>query len=196
MSCEQSPIFFLVDHENVHICAQDIDKLDSSPDTHVRVLVGAGQNKLPTDLVIAVQSLGERGQFIHLRESGKNALDFLLVYTIGQLRACYPDASFCILSSDKDYDPLIRHLKAEGLQIRRQTLRKDHTGQPSSSLMQSITGMLKKASSARPKSVTALCNWLRTKMPGCTDQELRSVIRSMEQSDMIKVSENKVLYRM
>ncbi|WP_051227197.1 PIN domain-containing protein [Oceanospirillum beijerinckii] len=195
MSNKQSLTFFLADNENVHIRAQDIEELASDPEFHFRVFIGATQNKLETDLVMAVQSLGERGQFIHMRETGKNALDFFLVYTVGQLSVRYPGASFCILSSDRDYDPLIRHLRAEGILIKRQSIRKEHSGNQPSSLMPGITDMLRKASSARPKSVTALCNWLRAKMPDYSDQELHSAIRSMEQSNVITISENKVKYR-
>ena len=44
-------------------------------------------------------------------KSVASALDFHIAYYLGKLSAAHPDAYFHIVSKDKGFDPLIKHLK-------------------------------------------------------------------------------------
>lgn len=100
--------FVLIDSENVH--PEYIEKLQHE---HFRVIVfvGASLNRLNFDVVNAVQSLGSNGSYVKVSSHGPSALDFHIAYYIGKLSAAHPDAYFHIVSKDKGYDALIKHLK-------------------------------------------------------------------------------------
>ena len=102
--------FVLVDSENVK--PESIEKLK---DEHFQVVVfvGANQKRLDSALVIAVHALGSRGRFIQISGNGRNALDFHIAYYIGKSSAANPGAYFHIISKDKGFDPLIKHLREQ-----------------------------------------------------------------------------------
>lgn len=105
--------YVLVDHENVQ--PTDIGLLDRA-DVRVFVFVGAKQGKLSSDMAIDMQNrLGERAKYVRISAVGKNALDFHIAYTIGRLAMQYPDAHFHVIAADKGYDPLLVHLKDNGI---------------------------------------------------------------------------------
>jgi hypothetical protein len=102
--------FVLIDSENVTL--EFIEKLKHE---HFRVLVFVGANLkwLNFPIVNAVQSLGSNGSYVQINSHGPNALDFHIAYYIGRLAAVHPDAYFHIISKDKGFDPLIKHLKEQ-----------------------------------------------------------------------------------
>jgi hypothetical protein len=100
--------FVLIDSENVK--PEYIERLKHE---HFRVIVFVGANLkwLDFPIVNAVQSLGSNGSYIQISSHGPDALDFHIAYYIGKLSAAHPDAYFHIISKDKGFDPLIKHLK-------------------------------------------------------------------------------------
>jgi len=100
--------FVLIDSENV--MPEYIEMLKHE---HFRVIVfvGASLKRLTFPIVNAVQSLGSNGSYVQISSHGSNALDFHIAYYIGKLSAAHPDAYFHIISKDKGFDPLIKHLK-------------------------------------------------------------------------------------
>lgn len=100
--------FVLIDSENVK--PEYIEKLKQE---HFRVVVFVGANlkRLNFPVVNAVQSLGSNGSYVQISSHGPSALDFHIAYYIGKLSAANPDAYFHIISKDKGFDPLIKHLK-------------------------------------------------------------------------------------
>ena len=100
--------FVLIDSENVR--PEFIEKLRHE---HFRVIVfvGASLKRLSFPIVNAIQSLGSRGSYVQISSNGPSALDFHIAYYIGKLSAADPDAYFHIISEDKGFDPLIKHLK-------------------------------------------------------------------------------------
>jgi PIN domain len=100
----------LIDSENVK--PESIEKLKHD---HFRVVVfvGANQKRIDFSVVAAVQSLASNGSYVQIVGNGPNALDFHIAYYIGRLAVTYPDAYFHIISGDKGFDPLIKHLKEQ-----------------------------------------------------------------------------------
>jgi hypothetical protein len=100
--------FVLIDSENVK--PEYIERLKHE---HFRVVVFVGANlkRLDFPIVNAVQSLGGNGEYVQISSHGPNALDFHIAYYIGKLAAAHPEAHFHIISKDKGFDPLIKHLK-------------------------------------------------------------------------------------
>ncbi|SDH95769.1 PIN domain-containing protein [Pseudomonas panipatensis] len=104
--------YVLIDYENI-----PVKSLDLLQDSHfrLRVFLGPNNSKLPTELVVAIQRLGERADYIQLETSSPNALDFHIAYYLGRLALEDPTAFFHVISADKGFDPLLKHLKSKGI---------------------------------------------------------------------------------
>lgn len=105
----------LVDYEN-------IGKIDLAaiPDgVRVPFFFGASQRSVPTEFLKAALRLGERFVPIDIEGQGKNALDFHIAFYLGEYLARSPEVSCVILSKDKGFDPLVRHLSRRGFAVRR-----------------------------------------------------------------------------
>lgn len=100
----------LIDSENVK--PEALEKLKQE---HFRVVVFVGANlkKLDIGVAKALQALGDRSSYIQISGNGPNALDFHIAFYIGKMAPEYPEAYFHIISNDKGFDPLIKHLKDE-----------------------------------------------------------------------------------
>jgi len=85
----------------------------------VMVFVGQGQASIPVGLASALQELGGAGSYIQIEGRGPNALDMHIAYYIGRIAATDPGAVFHVISRDRDYDPLIRHLKVRHIECTR-----------------------------------------------------------------------------
>jgi hypothetical protein len=100
----------LIDYENVQkINLTEIEGMD----LRVSVFTGNSQNKIPIDLVSSAQALGERLSWVRIDGNGPNALDFHIAYYLGVYAAKNPMDEYLILSRDKGFDPLIKHLARE-----------------------------------------------------------------------------------
>lgn len=105
----------LVDYEN-------IGKIDLAaiPDgVRVPFFFGASQRSVPTDFLKAALKLGERFVPIDIEGQGKNALDFHIAFYLGEYLARSAETPCVILSKDKGFDPLVRHLTRRGFAVRR-----------------------------------------------------------------------------
>lgn len=105
----------LVDFENV-------PKVDLSAlplDVTVPFFFGASQRTVPTAFLKEALKLGPRFVPIDIEGQGKNALDFHIAFYLGEYLQASPSAECVILSRDKGFDPLVRHLAGRGFKVRR-----------------------------------------------------------------------------
>lgn len=108
--------YILIDFENVQ--PKNLAVLRDNP-SRLRIFVGYQQAKVPFELAQTMQSLGARAEYVQISGSGRNALDLHIAFYIGRLSAQDPDAAFHIVSKDRDYDVLIKHLQSKGIACRR-----------------------------------------------------------------------------
>lgn len=108
--------YVLIDFENVQ--PKELGAFGGR-DFKVKVFIGPSQPTIPVGLATAVQALGHAGSYIQIEGRGPNALDMHIAYYIGRFAATDPGASFHIISRDRDYDPLILHLKSQGISCTR-----------------------------------------------------------------------------
>lgn len=108
--------YVLIDYENVQ--PKNLSLL-SEDHFRVKVFIGSTQSKVPLELASAMQSLGNRAQYIRISGSGSNALDFHIAYYIGRIAAEDPEAFFHIISKDTGFDPLVAHLKDNRISSKR-----------------------------------------------------------------------------
>lgn len=105
----------LVDFENVQ--QVDLTRLDDS--FEVIIFVGATQKSVPIELVTQAQGLGQRVDWQRVDATGSNALDFHIACHLGRVLERTPKQHCLVLSKDKGFDPLLRHLNKIGLPCRR-----------------------------------------------------------------------------
>jgi hypothetical protein len=105
----------LVDFENVQ--RFDLAQLDS--DVRIVIYVGASQKSVPIELVKRLQDLGRRVEWQKVEGNGSNALDFFIACHLGRVLEQSPKIQCIVLSNDKGFDPLLRHLNRSGLKCRR-----------------------------------------------------------------------------
>jgi hypothetical protein len=108
-------MMLLVDFENV----QKLDLAAVPGHAAVRIFVGASQAKVPMALVLQAQALGARLEWIRIEGQGSNALDFHIAFYLGEYLAATPRTEYVILSRDRGFDPLVRHLVSRGFRVRR-----------------------------------------------------------------------------
>lgn len=101
----------LVDFENV----QQVDLTRLGDNFYVAIFVGSSQKSVPIDLVTSAQRLGNRVEWQRVEGNGSNALDFHIACHLGRIIEKSPNFYCIVLSKDKGFDPLLRHLNKSGL---------------------------------------------------------------------------------
>lgn len=209
-----------MDFENVQL--KDLSVFDAE---HLKIIVfvGANQKKVPVELAKALQPFGSKAEYIQITSSGANALDFHIAFYIGWLVKQDSSAHFYIISKDKGFDPLIRHLKAKGIPVTRllgvsnrplvnpknkimpvAQLRDDNniplvksTNKKSSSeKIEIIIENFQQRGSARPRTVKTLSSTINSLFPKkLSDRELTILINALKNKKFLTVSDtNKVSY--
>jgi hypothetical protein len=105
----------LVDFE--HVQQVDLARLDDS--FQIIIFVGAAQKSIPIELVTNAQKLGSRIEWQRVDANGSNALDFFIACQLGRVLERSPQLQCIVLSKDKGFDPLLRHLNKTGLKCKR-----------------------------------------------------------------------------
>ncbi|MFT4197203.1 MAG: PIN domain-containing protein [Pseudoxanthomonas sp.] len=191
--------YVLIDYENVQP-----KNLALLVQEYFRVIVflGINQTKLPVDLVTAMQKLGERAHYIRMSASGPNALDFHIAYYIGRL-ACEhkDDVFFHIISKDTGFDPLITHLKSQGIGARRSAtldaipVLRALTEAPRDEQVDAVVEKLKGMPKNRPQKERTLratvTNWFGNKLD---EQAATRIITELVRRKAISLEEGRVRY--
>lgn len=203
-------IHVFVDFEN--ICEVDTSIFDNQR-VHFTLLVGANQPKLEVGLVEQLVRHAPSVQFVRLTSRGKNALDFTLAYYVGRAVASMPLASFHIISKDKGFDPLVEHLSANMVKIRRHDnfsdvvpkppvarraappqLRRREDGTLQNGAFEKAVEYLSRASRTRPKTVPRLLRWLGTSFEGhLTPLNAEVVLKQLLLKKFVLVSDSGVV---
>jgi hypothetical protein len=102
-----------VDFENV----PNIE-IQETRDTKILLFIGQSQKRLSTSIVKAIQPLGKNVEWIQIKGSGKNALDFHIAYYLA-INKAQPNTEHFVISKDAGFDPLIAHANTLGQKVRR-----------------------------------------------------------------------------
>jgi hypothetical protein len=106
--------YLLLDYENIH--PKNLSLLSGHP-FKVLVFAGANQTKIPLELAAALQPFGKDAEYITISGSGRNALDFHIAFSIGELSKEDPGGCFHIISKDAGFDPLIEHARKKNIHV-------------------------------------------------------------------------------
>lgn len=207
-----------VDFENT----QNIDlNLTRNKNIKVILLMGEKQKNLSISFVKQLLCYSNKIQIIETQSSGKNALDFILAFYLGQSYTLNKQHYFYIISKDKGYDSLIKHLNFLNINIERyddfaqlpifhlqaktKNIVQADNQERSQPLIQSddivarklslITDHLRKHDKARPKKQTSLVNFLKSHLRQENIQNFdQLILREMLKSQIIKINNNTVHY--
>ena len=184
----------LVDLENV----QKVDLARLPAHARIKIFVGQLQSKLPTALVQQAQALGSRLEWVRIDGNGRNALDFHIACHLGEGICKYPQAEFVILSNDKGFDPLVRHLVARGFKCRRDGQARS-TPAPKPQLpahAQAVADLLKRSEkNKRPRKRATLTNYLATHFhKKLTGEEIKQAVEHLLEAGLIAGTEAAVTY--
>ena len=196
----QSTNYILIDFENVQ--PKNLELLEGHS-FKVLVFVGANQTKVPIKLAKALQALGKKGEYIEISGNGQNALDFHIAYYIGRLAADDPKAHFHVISRDKGFDPLIRHLKGRNIEVRREkdlaeipALRistKTSTDEKIDAIVKNLRGR----GQSRPRKVRTLQNTINhLTAEELGEAELASIVEELRKRKLITVKQGNVSYNL
>ena len=101
--------YIFIDYENV----RDFDlALIAGKPVKVVLATGKQQTTLPKQLVKQLLQFKEQVTLVENEHAGKNALDFVLVYEVARQAIEDPKGFFHIVSKDKGFDALVKHLHA------------------------------------------------------------------------------------
>ena len=192
--------YVLIDFENVQ--PKNLELLTTHP-FKVFVFVGASQTKVSFDLADSMQLLGNNAKYIKIAGNGQNALDFHVAYYVGELAANEPDAHFHIISKDKGFDPLIKHLRSRKISIQRQ---KDLAEIPplrvsvTTSSDEKISAIVKNLGGrgqSRPRKVKTLENTINNLFTKKLEKnELAALIKELQKRKLIVVNKGNVSYKL
>lgn len=189
----------LIDWENVQPELLPALNLEG---TRLLVFIGPHQTKLPFAVVQAVQKLGERAQYVQVSKQGNDALDMHIAFYIGKLSAELQDAYFHIIAKDRDYDPLVAHLKALKIGAAKwpdlasiPILKRAAASTPKEQF-EATKDWLMERKANRPKTLKTLANSLKKSAfaDRLTDEDIRSLIETLHAKELIAVQGQKITY--
>ena len=198
--------YVLIDLENIQ--PEHLSVL-AGQNFKVLVFVGQNQSKISFDLVSAVQHLGKNAEYIKIQGNGPNALDFHIAFYIGQFSAENSDSHFHIISKDKGFDPLIKHLESKKIRVHRHKAiseiplpkpakaKKVSQGSKAASStikaenIQKIVEFLTARGSAKPRKLKTLSNSINALFSkSLTENELKALIDELVKRGVVIVSNN------
>lgn len=193
------PQVILVDWENVQPELLPALNLDG---TRVLVFIGPHHHKLPFLLVQAVQKLGDRAQYVQVSKQGNDALDMHIAFYIGKLATELPDAYFHVIAKDRDYDPLVAHLKALKIgaakwpDLASIPVLKRAAASTLKEQIEATKDWLMERKANRPKTLKTLTNSLKTSAFAgrLADEEIGSLIEALNAKGLIAVQGQKIDY--
>lgn len=185
----------LVDYENV----QRVDFGVLEEGFHVIVFVGASQKSVPIDVVASAQRLGDRVEWQRVDGNGSNALDFYIACQLGRVIERTPSVHCIVLSKDKGFDPLLRHLNKRGLKCRRINSLLElqpmtaTTDEPNYKRVLALLGKTEK--NARPRKRSTLSQHISSMFQkSISQQDVDRIIDLLFANKMISESNNRITY--
>jgi hypothetical protein len=192
--------YVLIDYENVQ--PKNLELLQDHP-FKVLVFVGQNQARVPFDLADSMQLLGKDARYIKIAGNGQNALDFHIAYYIGELAAREPNANFHIISKDRGFEPLIRHLRGKKIRVNRerdlgeipelQLSRTTSLDEQIAAIVQNLGGR----GQSRPRKVKTLQNTINSLFTEKLNQDqLNAIVSEMKKRKLIVINQNNVSYKL
>ena len=185
----------LVDFENV----QQVNLSRLGDITKVIIFVGASQKAVPIELVTSAQKLGARVEWQKVEGNGSNALDFHIACHLGRVLGTSPQLHCIVLSKDKGFDPLLRHLNKTGLKCKRinSMLELDPNSAPvdDPSYMRVVEVLGKSEKKTRPRKHKTLSQYISSIFQkNIAQKDIERIIDMLFAKKMISETNNTISY--
>ena len=191
--------YVLIDYENVSNA--NLEVLVGRP-FDVMVFVGANQTKIPIDLAVQMAKLNA-ADYVRISGSGPNALDFHIAFYMGRLAERERDATFHVVSKDKGFDPLIRHMRTAGISVHRmgslsevrlpRAAKKEAEDSPIDEIVRNLAGR----GASKPRRVRTLTSTIRSLFKDAmSDAQVESLIDEMRQRGYLIIKQDRVSYKL
>ena len=185
----------LVDFENV----QQVNLSRLGDITKVIIFVGASQKAVPIALVTSAQKLGARVEWQNVEGNGSNALDFHIACHLGRVLETSPQLHCIVLSKDKGFDPLLRHLNKTGLKCKRinSMLELDPNSAPvdDPSYMRVVEVLGKSEKKTRPRKHKTLSQYISSIFQkNIAQKDIERIIDMLFAKKMISETNNTISY--
>lgn len=190
--------YVLIDYENVQPPSLALLEPECF---QVLLFVGQQQKRMPLDVVLDMQRMGRRAQYIEISGKGCNALDFHIAYYIGRVAIENPSAAVHIVSKDTGFDPLICHLRKNGMLASRCA---DLSAIPlihrhlaaMQERYQALSDRLRDPKAPRPRTAKALENWVATQLNQQPDDpSVAEAIARLRADGRVAINGCDVIYR-
>ena len=192
--------YVFIDYENVQ--PKNLEILKEHP-FKIFVFVGANQTKIPFDLATTMQNFGEDAKYIKIFGIGQNALDFHIAFYLGQLSTLDPEGYFHIISKDKGFDQLIKHLRSKKIKVNRE---KDLAEIPilrissATNNDEKISAIIKNLAGrgqSRPRKVKTLANTINSLFsPKLEEKEMTDLINELKKRKYIAIKDTNISYKL
>ena len=172
--------FIFFDFENVQ--ESDLSRIRHDHVILV-IVVGEKQKNLPISFTEFLQKHPGQLRLVKTPRQGKNALDFVLAYEIGQIISEDPEAYIHIISKDRGFDALIAHLKSNNrLAARHPSITEIPILFSTEERLERLIDHLKDASRTRPRKLNTLENTVqqhfdKSLAPEVVDKTIKLLIR-------------------
>lgn len=195
--------YVLIDYENVNDAKLGV-LVDRPFD--VMVFVGANQTKIPIDLAMQMAKLTS-ADYVRISGNGPNALDFHIAFYLGRLAEQERDANFHVVSKDKGFDPLIRHLRSFGTSVHRvgslsevrlpRAAKAKSVANAAPGPIDAIVRKLIGQGASKPRRVRTLARTIQSLFRGdMDDDQARSLIEEMRKQGYVTVNKEAVSYHL
>jgi hypothetical protein len=192
--------YLLIDFENVQ--PTSLELLEGHP-FRIVVFVGDHQNRIPLQLARSLQSFGEDGQYVQMAGTGRNALDFHIAFTLGELTSRDADAGYYIVSRDTGFDTLIKTLSGRGLHVSRVKeiadipLLRVTNGKTLAEKLEAVRQNLRSRGSCRPRKVRTLRNTINSLfLKSLTESELDEILKELVKEGHVTIEKENVTYQL
>lgn len=186
--------YIFIDNENVH--EKDLSRVAHKA-AIVNLVLGAKQQMPSKEIHHQVRTLGDKVGLTHTPSTGKNALDFVLTFEVGMQVAKDPNGYFHIISKDKGFDVLIKHLKKKGiLAARHNSLAEVPALLTTEERFEKLLSDLKRPESVRPKNRKTLGSTIQHAFNReLTEEVIQKTINFLIHERILRLSETgKVIY--
>ena len=188
----------LIDYENVQPA---VAEALVQPVFKVWVFVGAQQAKVKFDLLDLVQRKGQNARVIKMTTSGRNALDFHMSCYLGRLTTQEPDGYFHVIAKDTGMDPLLEHLRDQGLKVNRWEdvsqipIVKGRADESDDDKLSRIVEYLVRRGNQRPATVKTLVGSAAALFsPRLEETEARALIEQLQVNGVFEVVGSRLQY--
>jgi len=190
--------FILIDYENVHTFSSADLSVLKGEEVMVKLFLGVHNREIGVDLFDALLPIGGRVELIRLKAAGTNALDLVIAFYIGKLWQETPEATFYIISKDGDFNPLVKNLKAIGVDVHRRPCIADVDVPAPTRSLNDLVAMATAAlckNPHRPSTLKKLRNLLNVKKE-LTEEQVQELIGGLVTNGAVLIDGSKVAYNL